>query len=138
MTFVQGQRVIVVDASAAIRFLEADPDWVESWRGWTAAQEMVVAPPHFAFEVANGLLLGTSVGPVGTVIALVEKLFSTGLEVVDRGQHGIEGALRLADRHRLTVYDAAYLDLAIDVDGELATLDAALRGAAEAEGVTLA
>jgi predicted nucleic acid-binding protein len=37
----------------------------------------------------------------------------------------------------LTVYDAAYLDLAIDVDGELATLDRALRAAAEAEGVPI-
>lgn len=35
-------------------------------------------------------------------------------------------------------YDAAYLDLALDVEGEVATLDSALRKASEAEGVLLA
>ena len=44
----------------------------------------------------------------------------------------------LAERHRLSVYDATYLWLAIDVDGELATFDRALATAAEAEGVPLA
>ncbi len=40
-----------------------------------------------------------------------------------------------ADRHRLSVYDATYLWLAIDVDGELATFDRDLARAAAAEGV---
>jgi predicted nucleic acid-binding protein len=38
----------------------------------------------------------------------------------------------------LTVYDATYLWLAVDVDGELATFDRALVRAAQAEGVGLA
>ena len=38
----------------------------------------------------------------------------------------------------LSVYDATYLWLAIDIDGELATYDADLARAAEAEGVPLA
>ena len=45
--------------------------------------------------------------------------------------------LRLADQFRLTVYDAAYLELAQRVGLPLATLDQALRGAASALGVTL-
>jgi predicted nucleic acid-binding protein len=49
-----------------------------------------------------------------------------------------DGALRLAEQHGLTVYDAAYLDLAIDVDAELATLDRDLARAAVAEGVAVA
>ena len=47
-------------------------------------------------------------------------------------------ALALAERHRLSVYDATYLWLAIDVDGELATFDRDLARAAAAEGVPLA
>lgn len=43
--------------------------------------------------------------------------------------------LRLADRHGLTVYDAAYLELAIRLHAPLATLDAALIGAAGRQGV---
>ena len=49
-----------------------------------------------------------------------------------------EGAvLTLARRHRLTVCDAAYLELAARRNLPLATLDGALVGAARAEGVSL-
>jgi predicted nucleic acid-binding protein len=49
-----------------------------------------------------------------------------------------EGAvLRLARAHRLSVYDAAYLELAQREGLRLATLDAELRKAAACEGVTL-
>lgn len=68
---------------------------------------------------------------------MLGRLFRTGFQVADRGLGGLEGSVELADRHGLTVYDAAYLDLALDVDGELATLDGELRKAAEAEGVPL-
>jgi predicted nucleic acid-binding protein len=44
----------------------------------------------------------------------------------------------LADRHRLTAYDAAYLELAVRRALPLATLDAALRRAAEDASVPLA
>jgi len=46
--------------------------------------------------------------------------------------------LRLADLHGLTVYDAAYLELAQRLGLPLATLDQALRSAARAAGVALA
>ena len=45
--------------------------------------------------------------------------------------------LQLARRHRLTVYDAAYLELAQREVAPLATLDDALTRAAKAEGVPL-
>lgn len=45
--------------------------------------------------------------------------------------------LQLASRHRLTVYDAAYLELAKRRVLALATLDEALRSAGRAEGVQL-
>ena len=43
----------------------------------------------------------------------------------------------LARRHRLTVYDAAYLELAQRLDAPLATLDEPLARAAKAERVVL-
>jgi len=45
--------------------------------------------------------------------------------------------MRLADRHGLTLYDAAYLELALRRKLPLATLDRELRKAAETEGVEL-
>ena len=47
------------------------------------------------------------------------------------------GGLTLARRHRLTVYDAAYLELAVRNALPLATLDAMLATAARSEGVPL-
>jgi predicted nucleic acid-binding protein len=45
--------------------------------------------------------------------------------------------MRLARAHRLTMYDATYLDLAIRFAVPLATRDKALRQAASETGVTL-
>jgi predicted nucleic acid-binding protein len=45
--------------------------------------------------------------------------------------------MTLARRHKLTAYDAAYLELALREGLALATLDAALIQAAKAEGVEL-
>lgn len=45
--------------------------------------------------------------------------------------------LGLASRHRLTIYDASYLALALDKTMSLATLDEELAAAARAEGVAV-
>ena len=45
--------------------------------------------------------------------------------------------LQLSERHRLTLYDAAYLELALRRGLPLASLDADLRRAAQAEGVAI-
>jgi predicted nucleic acid-binding protein len=50
---------------------------------------------------------------------------------------GAKSILALSRKHRLTAYDAAYLELAIRRDLELATLDRELRAAAINEDVTL-
>lgn len=52
-------------------------------------------------------------------------------------QHVWGATLQLAERHRLTLYDAVYLELALRRTMPLATLDIELRAAASAEGVKL-
>jgi predicted nucleic acid-binding protein len=52
-------------------------------------------------------------------------------------RHAWGATLRLAGRHRLTLYDAAYLELALRRQLPLATLDRQLRAAAENEGIGL-
>lgn len=137
MTFVRGQRAVVADASVAVRLLLGDASWVAAWRTWTGAGFLILVPAHFGHEVANALLRSARVS-APEVFAMLGRLFRTGFEVADRTLGGLEGSVELADRHGLSVYDAAYLDLALDVDAELATLDRPLRAAAEAEGVPLA
>ncbi len=51
--------------------------------------------------------------------------------------HAWGRTLELAERHNLTVYDAAYLELALRRRLPLATLDRELREAASAEKVAL-
>lgn len=137
MTLTQAQRAVVVDASIAIPFLQGDAGWRQRWTAWIESGDLVLVPAHFPVEVANALLRGTSVKSAHHAIALVRELYATGFEVADRGLRGIEGAIRLAAEHDLTVYDAAYLELAIDIDADLATGDQDLRAAAEAEGVVV-
>lgn len=134
MTFTIGQLAVVVDASAAVDFLQGDDRWHDRWRAWAEAETIVLAPPTFPFEVANALLRGRGLA-VDVASELLDRLYRTGFETADRGAAGIMAATRLAGRHGLTVYDAAYLELAIDVEGQLATLDKDLAAAAAAEGI---
>lgn len=55
----------------------------------------------------------------------------------DTDQHAWGATLRLAERHRLTLYDAAYLELALRRNLPLATLDEDLRRGAKADKVSL-
>jgi predicted nucleic acid-binding protein len=71
------------------------------------------------------------------VAAGLDALFRAGVDVADGSLTGLVDATHLAARHGLTVYDAAYLSLAVDVDGEPATIDRALARVARTEGVTV-
>lgn len=137
MTFNPGQPAVVIDASAAMALLAGDDRWLDRWRAWTEADAMILAPPHFPVEVANALLRGARLHALDAA-ARLERLYASGVETADRGLPGLLGAIELADRHHLTVYDALYLDLAVDVDGQLATLDRDLAAAAMSEGLAVA
>lgn len=134
MTVSVGQSAIVVDASVAVRFVQADQHWLDQWNDWVESGTMILAPSHFGHEVANALLRSTNVGAMRAQ-AMLAALFGAGVEMTDRGLPGLLGSMELADQHGLRVYDAAYLDLALDIDGALATLDRKLESAAIAEGV---
>ena len=99
-----------------------------------AADEAVV-PAIWWFEVRNLLLTGERVGrmdPLGTAgfLADLEALSIR----IDRAPES-DVVLAFARRHRLTIYDAAYLELADRIGAPLATLDRPLARAARAAGV---
>lgn len=129
---------IVVDASVAVELaLDGTPDVATAWGRWIEEGRLTIAPALLWLEVANAMLRGR--GLAASAVALrLEGLEAAGLETADRGAPGARAATDLAARHELTVYDAAYLWLAIDIDGELATRDRALTRAAVAEGIALA
>jgi predicted nucleic acid-binding protein len=134
VSFTAPQPPVVVDASFAVEaLLEGGPP-LERWVRWIREGRMRLVPAHFWAEVANALLLGRKFEP-GRAAVTVGAAARAGIETADRGLVGIADALDLAGRHRLTVYDALYLQLAAEVDAELATLDRDLARAARAEGV---
>jgi predicted nucleic acid-binding protein len=136
MSFSRPLTAVVVDASSMVEVLTGHPVWSERIDRWQDAGAMLMAPPHFRSETANAMLKGIRLEPTD-VIARLQQLFLTGVELVDRGFEGLYDSIELAARHGLTVYDAAYLQLVLEVEGELATCDRALARAARAEGVTV-
>lgn len=129
---------VVVDASVAVDLVGAgEPDLAAAWRAWGNERRLRIAPVLLWPELANALLRSRRL-PAVLVAELVAAFAASGIEIADRGAAGVREAIVLAERHDLTIYDAMYLWLAMDVDGELATRDRALVRAATAEGVPLA
>jgi predicted nucleic acid-binding protein len=99
--------------------------------------EGAIVPALWWFEVRNLVVMAERRGrlePTGAAEFLADL---EDLPVrIDREPHG-ETILALARAHRLTVYDAAYLELARRLDAPLATLDRALAAAARAASVPL-
>ena len=102
-----------------------------------AANHGASAPGLFWAELRNALVMAERRGrlaPTQTTSALAEIEH---LDIELDGEPDEETTLRLAREHRLTVYDALYLELAVRQKRELATFDTALQRAAESEGVTV-
>jgi predicted nucleic acid-binding protein len=136
VSFGHAPRAIVVDASAAVSFLQGDSTRVDRWAEWAKGGAIVLVPAHFGAELANALLRSARL-PAAQVALDLDRLSRSGLESVDLRLPALVEAVNLADEHRLTVYDALYLQLALDVEAELATLDTDLIAAARSEGVKL-
>jgi predicted nucleic acid-binding protein len=137
MTFSAPPAPIVVDASMAVeQILDKAPLGGTSWLAWIAAQRTRLVPSHFWPEVANALLRGNGFDP-GRVRVEIDLLRGQGIESVNAHERRLLEAIGLAAQHRLSVCDALYVQLAIETDATLATLDRAMRRAAEAEGVEL-
>ena len=94
-------------------------------------------PSLWWFEVRNALVMNERRGRL-TEAETDSFLRNLGQLAINVDRVPAEaGLLTLARQHRLTVYDAAYLELAQRDGLTLATLDTALRQAAKAVGVPL-
>lgn len=99
-----------------------------------------VAPSLWPLEVLNGLAMAERRGRL-TTLARHEKIsFLQALPISldhETAAQAWTTTSRLAERYRLTLYDAAYLELAQRLNLPLATLDKELREAARALGLPL-
>jgi len=97
-------------------------------------------PGIWRLEVANVLEMGVRRGrhDAGFRDATLADLALLPIRLdPETDQHAWSTTVRLAERYRLTLYDAAYLELAERRALPLATLDRELRQAAKAAGVML-
>jgi len=132
---------LVLDASLAL-------SWIYPQEA-TIATELVLnrvsrggawVPEIWPIEVANALQQGLRRGRIDLddrdagLVDLSRLAIQTDPET---NLHAWTATLSLSTRHRLTVYDACYLELALRRGLPLATLDAELRAAADTEGVAL-
>jgi predicted nucleic acid-binding protein len=94
-------------------------------------------PALWWFEVRNTLIVNERRGRLreADTAAFLRWLARLGVTLDCSVEEA--GVLALARRHRLSVYDASYLELAQRVALPLATLDAELARAARAEGVSI-
>ena len=97
--------------------------------------DVAQAPSLWWFEVRNGLRMAERRGRSSEDISASFLQAMAHFPVTIDNAPDETAVLALARRHRLTVYDAAYLELALREGLELATLDTALAEAARREGV---
>jgi predicted nucleic acid-binding protein len=104
------------------------------------ADSGAVVPALWRLEVANSLTIAVRRRRIDEELrraALADLILLDITIDPDTDIHAWGATLRLADRFRLTVYDAAYLELAQRRTLPLATLDEELRASGTALGIPL-
>jgi predicted nucleic acid-binding protein len=132
---------IVLDASLALTWCfeeerRADTELI----GLRILDEGAVVPSLFHLELASAMLNGEKRGRIkaAQIDARLTKIASMPIEVdLETSRKAWTVTLSLARANKLTSYDAAYLELALRLGAELATLDVALRDAASRHGLAV-
>ncbi len=131
----------VLDASIALAWCFADEaSPVTDALLDRLADEEAVAPALWPLEVANALAMAERRGrlSVAGLSRSVKLLQQLAVEIDDEAHdRAFQDLLNLARSERLTVYDAAYLELALRLHVPLASKGAELRKAAARLGLAL-
>lgn len=132
---------LVLDSSVTLAWLYSDEvtpaieqvfDTILADRAWV--------PSLWRLEVANALQMSVRCGRISAEFreASLSDLALLAIEIdLETDTFAWSATLRLAERYQLTLYDAAYLELAQRLALLLATLDQELRTAGNALGLTL-
>ncbi|HZZ34836.1 MAG TPA: type II toxin-antitoxin system VapC family toxin [Caulobacteraceae bacterium] len=136
--------MLVTDASVFLEWLLNDARAADAEAILIrAATEEIRVPPLCWLEVGNVLAMRMRRGKIDAAFrdAALGRMRAIGLSSdrpADPAGASLDLTLALADRFALTVYDAAYLELALRTGAELGTFDADLAKAARAAGVPVA
>ncbi len=128
----------VLDASVTITWAMRDEEHpVADAAASRLKLEEALVPAIWWYEVRNILLVNERRKRISQTDSTQFFRDLDQLPIQADGAPDQSNLLRLARQYRLTVYDAAYLELAQRRGVPLATLDKALRAAAEAAGIPL-
>jgi predicted nucleic acid-binding protein len=118
--------MIVLDASVALKWIFWNEEGGESARhyrdGHVSGDEIIAVPDLFFYEVANVLSTRTSLSEEAVSEAF-SLLWSFDFEVFSFGLEEFLSAITLSERKRITLYDAAYIELARKLRCEFVTFD---------------
>lgn len=132
---------LVLDSSATLAWLYSDETTEPIRQVFDAVAEGgAFVPALWRLEVANSLTHAMRRGRIDADFRRASLADLALLDITTDADTDINAwgeTLSLADRFHLTIYDAAYLELAMRRGLPLATLDAELRGAAAPLGVHL-
>jgi predicted nucleic acid-binding protein len=131
----------VLDSSATLAWVYPDEmtPAIDRLSEQVSAQGAWV-PTLWALEIGNNLLLAVRRGRIGIDQRTKFIDFLRALNIStdpDTPRHAWHNTVSLAERFRLTLYDACYLELAQRLHLPLASLDRDLRAAGNALGVEL-
>jgi predicted nucleic acid-binding protein len=132
----------VVDASATLPWCfedEATPG-TDNLLNRLLSGDRISVPAHWPTEVSNALLMAVRRNRIASeqLELFWDNLAALPIDVEQPlSPAQAKAVLSLAMQHKLTAYDAAYLELARRQGLPLATLDQDLREAAPREGVVL-
>lgn len=132
----------VIDASATLPwcFAEEATPWTEGLLDRLQGGEEVRVPAHWPIEVMNGLIMAVRRKRIDLdrVTRFAGDLAALPIRIEPPHEPAAwNGVVQVASKHNLTIYDAAYLELAERIGLPLATLDDDLRKAARAKGSPL-
>lgn len=127
---------LVLDASTALSWIFADERTAESLAAARAVlQDGAIVPALWRWEVQNALLVAHRRGRISieAINTALEYLRALPIEI-EPSEHALSfgGEIETARRYELSVYDAAYLDLALQHKAPIATQDGKLAKAADA------
>lgn len=131
----------VLDSSATLAWIYGD-ETTEAVRLLfdIVAEEGAVVPALWRLEIANSLTVAVRRGRIGVGsrdAALCDLAFLDIAIDPHTNAQAWSATVQLADRFRLTLYDAAYLELAQRLALPLASLDNELRAAAHTLNIAL-
>ncbi|MGC8543610.1 MAG: type II toxin-antitoxin system VapC family toxin [Vulcanisaeta sp.] len=123
----------VIDSSALIKYFAREISWE---RVRELMMDGVITIDLAIKEVANALWKKVIRGEVSydTALTIIKTLLEDAIPIIDQREYLMK-ALELAVKHRITIYDAIFIVLALEKNMELITSDKAQAAVAEKIGV---